>query len=188
MRSCRGSPARTSRSSTKCRCAQQTLEQLPQLKMIAVAATGYDVIDVAYCKEHGIAVANIRNYAVHTVPEHAFAMILALRRNLLAYRRGRRERRLEQIGAILLFHPRHRRSARLHARHHRRRRHRPEHRGHRPRLRHAGAVRRSPAAQDGGRDVHAARSGARRIRRDLAALSADALHPQPHRHARRFAK
>jgi glycerate dehydrogenase len=63
-----------------------TLAQLPKLKMIAVAATGYDVIDVPYCKEHGIAVANIRNYAVHTVPEHAFALILALRRNLLAYR------------------------------------------------------------------------------------------------------
>ncbi len=63
-----------------------TLSQLPALKMIAVAATGYDVVDVAYCREHGIAVANIRNYAVHTVPEHAFAMILALRRNLLAYR------------------------------------------------------------------------------------------------------
>jgi glycerate dehydrogenase len=63
-----------------------TLAQLPDLKMIAVAATGYDVVDVPYCKEHGIAVANIRNYAVHTVPEHAFAMILALRRNLLAYR------------------------------------------------------------------------------------------------------
>jgi glycerate dehydrogenase len=62
------------------------LRQLPKLKMIAVAATGYDVIDVAYCRDHGIAVANIRNYAVHTVPEHAFAMILALRRNLLAYR------------------------------------------------------------------------------------------------------
>jgi len=64
----------------------ETLSRLPQLKMIAVAATGYDVVDVAYCKQHGIAVANIRNYAVHTVPEHAFAMILALRRNLLAYR------------------------------------------------------------------------------------------------------
>ena len=63
-----------------------TLEQLPDLKMIAVAATGYDVIDVPYCKEHGIAVANIRNYAVHTVPEHAFMLILALRRSLLAYR------------------------------------------------------------------------------------------------------
>ena len=31
-------------------------------------------------------VSNIRNYAVHTVPEHAFALILALRRNLIAYR------------------------------------------------------------------------------------------------------
>jgi len=64
----------------------ETLAQLPALKMIAVAATGYDVIDVPYCREHGIAVANIRNYAVHTVPEHAFALILALRRSLLAYR------------------------------------------------------------------------------------------------------
>jgi glycerate dehydrogenase len=63
-----------------------TLSQLPQLKMIAVAATGYDVVDIPYCNAHGIAVANIRNYAVHTVPEHAFAMILALRRNLLSYR------------------------------------------------------------------------------------------------------
>jgi glycerate dehydrogenase len=65
---------------------EATLRELPQLKMIAVAATGYDVIDVPYCSQHGIAVANIRNYAVHTVPEHAFALILALRRNLLAYR------------------------------------------------------------------------------------------------------
>ncbi len=64
----------------------QILRELPDLKMIAVAATGYDVVDVAYCKEHGIAVANIRNYAVHTVPEHTFALILALRRNLIAYR------------------------------------------------------------------------------------------------------
>lgn len=64
----------------------EALSQLPDLKMIAVAATGYDVIDVPYCKEHGIAVANIRNYAVHTVPEHTFALILALRRNLIAYR------------------------------------------------------------------------------------------------------
>ena len=64
----------------------ETLRQLPQLKMIAVAATGYDVVDIPYCNEHGIAVANIRNYAVHTVPEHTFALILALRRNLLSYR------------------------------------------------------------------------------------------------------
>jgi glycerate dehydrogenase len=64
----------------------ETLAQLPQLKMVAVAATGYDIVDVPYCRQQGIAVANIRNYAVHTVPEHAFMLILALRRNLLAYR------------------------------------------------------------------------------------------------------
>jgi glycerate dehydrogenase len=63
-----------------------TLRQLPELRLIAVAATGYDVVDVEYCRQNGIAVSNIRNYAVHTVPEHAFALMLALRRNLLAYR------------------------------------------------------------------------------------------------------
>lgn len=65
---------------------EAALRQLPDLKMIAVAATGYDVVDVGYCRAHGVAVANIRNYAVHTVPEHAFTLILALRRNLIAYR------------------------------------------------------------------------------------------------------
>ncbi len=63
-----------------------TLAQLPKLKLIAMAATGYDCIEVEACRKRGIAVANIRNYAVHTVPEHVFMMVLALRRNLLAYR------------------------------------------------------------------------------------------------------
>lgn len=65
---------------------EAALEQLPKLKLIAVAATGYNNVDVAACREHGVAVANIRNYAVHTVPEHAFALILALKRNIFAYR------------------------------------------------------------------------------------------------------
>ena len=65
---------------------EPTLAQLPKLKLIAMAATGYDCIDIDSCRRRGIAVANIRNYAVHTVPEHAFMMLLALRRNLLAYR------------------------------------------------------------------------------------------------------
>lgn len=64
----------------------ETLAQLPDLKLIAVAATGYDVIDIAACKERGIGVANIRGYAVNTVPEHTFALITALRRNLVEYR------------------------------------------------------------------------------------------------------
>ena len=63
----------------------ETLKQLPKLKLIAVAATGTDVVDKAYCKENGIAVVNIRNYAFNTVPEHVLALMFALRRNLPAY-------------------------------------------------------------------------------------------------------
>jgi glycerate dehydrogenase len=70
----------------KTQLREATLAQLPKLKMIAVAATGYDCVDVAACRARGIAVANIRNYAIHTVPEHTFALILALKRNLIAYR------------------------------------------------------------------------------------------------------
>ncbi len=64
----------------------ETLARLPRLKLIAVAATGTDCIDKAYCAAHGIVVSNIRNYATSTVPEHAFALILALKRSLIGYR------------------------------------------------------------------------------------------------------
>ncbi|HEU4851494.1 MAG TPA: D-2-hydroxyacid dehydrogenase [Telluria sp.] len=62
------------------------LAQLPDLKLVAVAATGTDNVDVAAARERGIEVVNIRDYAVETVPEHCFMLMLALRRNLLAYR------------------------------------------------------------------------------------------------------
>lgn len=62
------------------------LERLPQLKMIAIAATGSDIVDLAACRARGIVVSNIRDYAGASLPEHVFALILALRRNLLAYR------------------------------------------------------------------------------------------------------
>lgn len=70
----------------KIQLSDEILAQLPQLKMVAISATGYDGIDISACRKHGVAVANIRNYATHTVPEHVFALVLALRRNLLAYR------------------------------------------------------------------------------------------------------
>jgi len=83
-----------------------TLRGLPKLKLIAIAATGYDVIDIDYCKANGIAVTNIRNYAVHTVPEHSFALITALRRNLLAYRQDVERGRWQQIDQFCFFdHP-----------------------------------------------------------------------------------
>ncbi len=64
----------------------ETLARLPDLRLIAVAATGYDVIDIAACRARGVAVANVRGYAVNTVPEHTFALITALRRNIVEYR------------------------------------------------------------------------------------------------------
>ncbi|BBU60532.1 glycerate dehydrogenase [Methylosinus sp. C49] len=72
---------------------EDALKQLPDLKLIAVAATGTDVIDKAYTTANGITVSNIRNYAYNTLPEHVIALIFALRRNLVNYvdsvRRGR---------------------------------------------------------------------------------------------------
>ncbi|OAI31218.1 glycerate dehydrogenase [Methylosinus sp. R-45379] len=72
---------------------EEALKQLPDLKLIAVAATGTDVIDKAYTTANGITVSNIRNYAFNTLPEHVIALIFALRRNLVNYvdsvRRGR---------------------------------------------------------------------------------------------------
>ena len=64
----------------------EMLKQLPKLQLIAVAATGTDMIDKEHCRAAGITVVNIRNYAFNTVPEHVFSLIFALRRNLIAYR------------------------------------------------------------------------------------------------------
>ncbi len=65
---------------------EELLAQLPKLQMIAAAATGTDNLDLAGCRARNIIVSNIRGYAVHAVPEHVLMMILALRRQLLAYR------------------------------------------------------------------------------------------------------
>lgn len=72
--------------SNKVAITADVMAQLPELKMIAVAATGTNNVDLAAAKQHGIVVSNIRGYARRTVPEHALAMIFALSRNLFAYR------------------------------------------------------------------------------------------------------
>lgn len=81
----------------------EALALLPRLKLIAVAATGTDCIDKRYCLTRGIAVSNIRGYAVHTVPEHAFALMLALRRSVVAYRQAVIEGRWGQCGQFCFF-------------------------------------------------------------------------------------
>ncbi|MGB8516321.1 MAG: D-2-hydroxyacid dehydrogenase [Gallionella sp.] len=71
--------------SNKVVLSRDALAQLPKLKVIAIAATGTNNVDLDYCRERGIVVCNIRNYSVHSVPEHVFMLTLALRRNLLAF-------------------------------------------------------------------------------------------------------
>lgn len=73
--------------SNKVPIRREALLQLPALKLIAACATGTNNVDLDYCRERGISVCNIRHYAMHTVPEHVFALILALSRNLLSYHR-----------------------------------------------------------------------------------------------------
>ncbi len=87
----------------KIRMSADLLSELPGLKLIAVAATGTDVVDKAYCKAHGIAVSNIRNYAFNTVPEHVMALAFALRRNLMAYRDDVRAGRWQECNQFCFF-------------------------------------------------------------------------------------
>lgn len=65
---------------------REALAQLPRLRMIAVAATGVDIIDLDAARERGLVVSNVRGYAQTVVPEHVLMLVLALRRNLVAYR------------------------------------------------------------------------------------------------------
>lgn len=79
------------------------LAAAPDLRVIAIAATGYDVIDMAACRARGVTVTNIRNYAINTVPEHTFALIFALRRNIAAYRQSVAEGGWQRAGQFCYF-------------------------------------------------------------------------------------
>lgn len=64
---------------------KEILSQLPDLKLIVVAATGFNNIDVSICQKQGIAVSNLQGYSTPSVPEHVIAMMFALKRNLKGY-------------------------------------------------------------------------------------------------------
>ncbi len=61
------------------------MDAAPGLKLIAVCATGTDIIDLVDAQARGIAVCNVRGYAATSVPEHVFGLILGLRRQILGY-------------------------------------------------------------------------------------------------------
>ncbi len=74
-----------------------------RLRMVALAATGSDNVDLAACNERGIIVSNIRGYATRSVPEHVFALIFALRRSIVPYRQSVQEGRWQQAAQFCYF-------------------------------------------------------------------------------------
>jgi glycerate dehydrogenase len=57
----------------------------PQLRFVALTATGVDNVDLASAREAGIAVCNLRDYCTASVAQHVFALLLALTHKLAEY-------------------------------------------------------------------------------------------------------
>ena len=57
----------------------------PNLKLICVTATGYDNVDINYCKEHGIAVCNVKGYSTECVSQLTISMALSLTNHLRVF-------------------------------------------------------------------------------------------------------
>ncbi|MBB3810540.1 NAD(P)-dependent oxidoreductase [Pseudochelatococcus contaminans] len=64
---------------------EEHLRQLPKLRMISLALTGTDIVDVDYCHAHDIVVTNVPGYAENTVAEHTLSFILDLMRRTSGY-------------------------------------------------------------------------------------------------------
>lgn len=70
---------------------REVISQCPNLKMICVAFTGVDHVDVDYCRERGITVCNCAGYSTVAVADLVFAFAIDLARNVIACDRAVRE-------------------------------------------------------------------------------------------------
>jgi glycerate dehydrogenase len=64
---------------------KEIIENAKNLKLICVAATGYNNIDIRSASKNGIIVTNVRSYSTESVAQHTFSMILALENSLVNY-------------------------------------------------------------------------------------------------------
>lgn len=62
----------------KCRIGEEVLCRCPNLKWIGILATGTDNVDLAACRRHGVAVANVPGYSTYSVAQHTFSLLLAV--------------------------------------------------------------------------------------------------------------
>ncbi len=70
----------------KVRLDKEIIDGAMRLRLICVAATGYDNIDTAYCAEKGIAVCNVAGYSSNSVSQLTLAMVLSASTNLQVFR------------------------------------------------------------------------------------------------------
>lgn len=89
--------------SNKVKIGADDMDAAPGLKLIAVCATGTDIIDLDGAKARGITVCNVRGYAEHSVPEHAFGLILTLRRQILGYLADVKAGKWQESGNFTFF-------------------------------------------------------------------------------------
>ena len=64
---------------------ETTLKDAPNVKLICLFATGFDNVDLAYCKSRGIKVANVVNYSTATVAQHTLLLALMLTEKIAFY-------------------------------------------------------------------------------------------------------
>ncbi|HXV40737.1 MAG TPA: D-2-hydroxyacid dehydrogenase [Steroidobacteraceae bacterium] len=90
----------------KCVFDRDAIAASPQLRLIALTATGVDNVDLAAAHAAGIAVCNLRDYCTPSVLQHVFAMLLALTHRLADYQALVRAGRWQQAGQFSVFdHP-----------------------------------------------------------------------------------
>jgi glycerate dehydrogenase len=71
----------------KVELSRELLQGAPLLKLVAVAGTGTNNIDLAAAREFGIAVCNVRGYCTASVVQHVWALILSLTQHVLEFAR-----------------------------------------------------------------------------------------------------
>ncbi len=69
----------------KLRIDDETMQAADRLKLINLAATGYNNIDIIAARQRGVVVTNIRNYCSDSVAQHVFSLVLALTQHLQGY-------------------------------------------------------------------------------------------------------
>jgi len=82
---------------------EEQLKGLNKLKLICLTATGYNNVDIDYCKEHHIQVRNVKGYSTDTVAQHTIAIAMHLIEKNHLYDEFVKSRKYEKSGVFSYF-------------------------------------------------------------------------------------